>query len=210
MSLTQQTVTQRTVTQQTVTQQTDHEPSSASAGHGQGGFTLLEILIATTLFLFVMMIAAQVLLEANTLLIRSSNEERNILPGAALALVRHDIHNATNQGGFPNTPWFSTPLVLQHQDGATVYAIDDNCLMRKSINEDTVVIGERCILKNAVSLKWRYADNQVLEVQVDTTIWEEPSGVARLDDLRMRSGRTTIRSHSLTALARGSKQGAAW
>lgn len=177
----------------------------------QDGFSLLELTIATTIMLFVIMIGSQVLLESQRLLVRSNREFLNNLPSMSLAILRADIYNAQELTGIETTPWVSVPMVLKARKGTAVYTIiDGGCLEREWFNQDHISLGARCVLRDVQGFSWRFVADSLIEVRVEIRETEEPSGIARLDEIRKRKGGFETRAYSLSAYGRGSRKGRQW
>lgn len=140
-------------------------------GRPQGGFSLIELMVATLVTLVAMAIAAGLLVEARKLFAAAGREQRDPEVELAVAWLRADVGAASNHFGLP--PWnnvSSGPLVLDlHQAGLVRYELDmkRGRLMRTAIGPDGTVRSRRAVLSRAVAWEWTELGSGLLAFELD-------------------------------------------
>ena len=131
-----------------------------SARRGEAGFTLIELVISTTLLLLAVLLACDLFDESGRLLqhsVRRAQDPWTLLAGE---LLRNDLRGATPPGGDPIrcVHW---PLVLRTDEGLVIWSrSDDGKLVR------TAGGSEHAYLQNVRSFCWRTPGGGAVEVRV--------------------------------------------
>jgi prepilin-type N-terminal cleavage/methylation domain-containing protein len=140
-----------------------HAPSRSPAGGGrQGGFTLVEMLIALLVMLVGMLIVADLLDESARLLHHSVRRSRDGFATLAGELLRNDLRGAVvapaNDGS-----WEHAPLRLVTGDGAVTWR-----RRGQDVERDAGGAG-RSLLRRVTAFRWRVLrgpDGAAVEVEI--------------------------------------------
>ncbi len=131
-------------------------PSRALEAPRQDGFTLVELVIATTLLLLTLMLGLQ-LIQANQRQMRSVDATlEEAVVEAGVERIRRDLRSA-QRVTLIVPRWIDAPLVLELGNGAqVVYVRDDRGLVRREIStrpgaEDSELV----LLRSVEDFRWR-------------------------------------------------------
>lgn len=132
----------------------------------QGGFTVIELLVSTTLLMLVMLIALQMLAEAGRLLSSAQVELAEPSERITTQWLRRDVQGASGLGRvvFLPTP---DPLELRgHQEGIVRYEKVGSDLDRVIVAPDGEEIGRRTVLRRVAVWRWRALNSGLVEVEI--------------------------------------------
>jgi hypothetical protein len=128
----------------------------------EAGFTLLEVVLATSLLLLALGLAAGLLRESGLLLAAARHESLEAAPELVLAQLRSDIQRSRGLGGG------AAPgeLVLAFADGSRLrWLVREETLVRERESAEGV-LEERGYLRGATRLTWTTSDGCLLDVAV--------------------------------------------
>ncbi|MBZ0110999.1 MAG: prepilin-type N-terminal cleavage/methylation domain-containing protein [Thermoanaerobaculia bacterium] len=166
----------------------------------RGGFALIEMMISIFLFLVLLLIAADLLLESSRILHHSSRRATNPMPEFAAETLRQDLRGATGVHGSTGL-WSPDPLRLGLASGETiVWSVDDF---------QRLVRSERPYLAAVDSWRWRQLSPRLVEVEVR---FSAPGGETYLRHAaspRPRNARPTSEVIRLVVALRGAG-GSGW
>jgi len=132
----------------------------------QRGFTLVELLVSTTILLLVMLIAIQALGEAGRLFSRAQTELADPSINLATQWLRRDVQGASGLGRLVLLAT-SGPLDLRgHQEGILRYETVGTDLDRVIVTTDGKEIGRRTVLRGVTGWKWRALNSGLVEVEI--------------------------------------------
>ena len=132
----------------------------------QGGFSLIELLLSTTILMLVLLIALQMLAEAGRLLSSAQVE----LAGSPVKLVtqwlRRDVQGASELGRLVLLTT-TGPLELRgHQEGTLRYERVGADLDRVIVATGGKEIGRRTVLRGVSGWQWRALSPGLVEVEI--------------------------------------------
>lgn len=178
----------------------------------EAGFTVLELTIASVLFLLGLLLATQLLLESQRMLVHVAAEQRNVLPEYALRLLRRDLHNSREILS-PGLGWSGDQLLLRTRDGTgdvqVRYRLDGDCLERAVAEPGEELVG-RCLLREVVSWRWRSLSTDLVEAELALTAQRAPRGSLLLSDPRLHRSQPSITRLRVTAAQRAALRGSAF
>lgn len=171
------------------------------------GFTLVELLIAATLLLLVLLLAGQVLLESQRMLLRTAAELESGPSELAVALLHSDLQSAGPVAIAPS-PWTAAALELHgHPDGRVVWELRDSRLVRVIRDAGGEEVERRVVLQQVASWRWRALLPRLVDVHFGLEQRQAPRGPAIL--ARRPATRTVLREERLRVALRGAG-GLAW
>lgn len=171
------------------------------------GFTLVELLVALTILLLVLMLAGQVLLESQRMLLRTAAELEDGPTELALALLESDLQSAVSVTG-PRLVWSGAPLRLEgHPDGRLRWAVRGSRLERVLVDERGRELKRRVVLREVASWRWRSISPRLVDVALEVAQTSAPRGPALL--ARRASVRRHLQAETLRVALRGAG-GRAW
>lgn len=165
------------------------------------GFTLVELMIATAIFLLVLLLTGQILLESQRMLLRTAAELETGPTELAVALLESDLQSAHAVDGWPMI-WSSSTLVLiDHPDGPLRWEVRESRLERVLLDERGREVSRRVVLRDVAAWRWRSLLPRLVDVEIGVRQAKAPRGPALL----ARSGRirTELRRESLRVALRG-------
>lgn len=124
------------------------------------GFTLVEVAIATLVFLLVLLVTNGLLIESLRRFSLSGRELREPQELLALRLLREDLHAAATP--IPSLP--SDPLIARQADGFAVWQVVDHRLERRLYALDGSDLGRRPMLDEMVSFRWQVTAPGLTEI----------------------------------------------
>lgn len=148
--------------------------SQRSRQRCEDGFTLIEILVAMTVLLVVLLIANGLLLESVRIFSNSGQELRDPAAELALRLLREDVRAAAPiLSPHPQ----SGPLVCQRLERFESWSVVDGRLERRGYTLDGDDLGARQMIDRVVSFRWWSADWGLVEVEI---VRRKPSGASAI------------------------------
>lgn len=132
----------------------------------QGGFALIEMLVATIILMLVMLIAIQMLAQAGRLLASTQVELAEPSVDLATQWLRRDVQGASELG---HVTFLATPGPLElwgHQEGILRYEKVGGNLDRVLVATDGEEIGRRTVLRRVSGWRWRALNSGLVEVEV--------------------------------------------
>jgi hypothetical protein len=167
---------------------------------GEGGFTLVELSVATLLLLLVLLMATQLLLETQRIFVRMNAEAQNPIAELAWAQLRSDVHKAVAlPGGLVGS---GGRLDLAQPSGTVRYLRMGEDLQRLVLAPDgTTILGRRTLLRGVVSWNWQSLAG-VLMIEITHRAQEIPRG-AQLVAPPQRQVEQTLETRSFWFAPRG-------
>lgn len=139
--------------------------------HGEGGFTLVEVAIATLVFLLVLLVTNGLLIESLRLFSLAGRELREPQELAALRLLREDLHAAETP--VPSLP--TDPLLARQADGFALWQLVGHRLERHLLALDGTDRGRRPMLDGMIAFRWQVTAPGLTEV---TLVRRRPLGAS--------------------------------
>lgn len=127
---------------------------SGTAARDERGFTLVEVAVATLLFLLVLLVTNGLLVESLRIFSLAGRELRQPNELLALRQLREDLHAALPPGP-PDPIATSQPLVARQADAIAVWQLVDERLERRLWSLDGTDLGARPMLDGMISCRWR-------------------------------------------------------
>lgn len=166
----------------------------------RSGFALIEMMVSMVLFLALLLIAVDLLLESSRVLHHSSRRARNPIPEYAAEALRNDLRGAAGVGGSTGS-WSPDPIPLGLPSGGTVlWGVDEF---------QRLVRSGRPYLAAVESWRWRRLSHRLVEVEIR---FSAPGGEAYLRHAvgpRPHNGRATSETIRLVVALRGAG-GSGW
>lgn len=180
--------------------------AAVTSARRDGGFTLVEVLVAAALLTAVALLSAELVIQSTKLIDSAARATRN--PDLVLATqwIRRDCYETLAVVGSP-FGWTSDPLVLTRQDGGrVVFAVDDDELTRTDARPGAVAADTRVLLRGVVGWRWRVDDGVAVRLEIGSLVnpqaHENLTGVA--------TGRVARRTERLVLALRGRPGGRGW
>ena len=138
--------------------------------YSSGGFSLLELVVATLLLSLVMLIASQVLLDTQRFAALAQQELTP--PDAGLALLRlrgdarasNSIRTRTREG----QRRLELTGAADRGRGKILYFLDDEELIREVVDRSGSGISRGTLLRGVEYFRWRRIDRGLLEIELQT------------------------------------------
>lgn len=136
------------------------------------GFTLLEVLVSTTILMFVALVAVQMLAEAGRLFGSAQIELTSPSADLTTRWLRRDVQGASELGSL-SFQLTSGPLELRgHREGVIRYERVGDELERVLVAPNGEEMGRRTTLRGVSGWQWRALSSGVVEVQI---VWQRRS-----------------------------------
>ncbi len=190
----------------------------------EAGFTILELVIASTVLLVVLLLAGQILVESRRMMHRSALNRTDRAPESALTLLRRDIHAARAIDGAAPIVFTSETLTLVLPQSVIAYRlaigkteeVEDleemrrGCLYRTVWNEKGELVGRRCALAGVSSFRWRQLGSNLVEVEAKRLLEHSTPGTQLMADNRFFKDGLQEDDFRMIAALRGGRNGASW
>ena len=135
------------------------EPTAAR--HAEAGFTLVELLVACTVMLVALLLAAQLLEESGRILAHSVPRERDPWAPLTREWLHDDLRAASPPAAGMGVPQHG-PLLLDLSSGTeVVWQRLGTTLVRAEVGGST-----RTLLQQVDGFRWRLVSDRVVEVEV--------------------------------------------
>lgn len=172
----------------------------------QGGFTLVELLVAATLLTAVALLSAQLVVQSTRLMDTTARATRNPDLVIATQWIRRDLYEAVSVVG-GTYGWTDNPLVVTAQHGGWVaFALVEGELVRTDARPGSVETETRVLLRGVLGWRWRIDDGRTLKLEfgalANPHAHENLTGAATY--------RVSRRTERLTFALRAKPGGASW
>lgn len=165
------------------------------------GFTLVELLVALAVLLLVLLLAGQILLESQRMLLRTAAELEGGPTELAISLLESDLQSARSIAN-PRLLWTGAPLRLEgHPDGRLRWEVRDSRLERVLSDARDRDLERRVVVREVVTWRWRSIPPRLVDVALGVARTRAPRGPALL--ARGAGTRRELREESLRVALRG-------
>ncbi len=117
----------------------------------ESGFTLIEVVVSTLVFLLVLLVTNGLLVESLRIFSNSGRELREPGTELALRLLREDLHASVPIGAGVST---HLGLRCRRPDRSEVWEMDGNRLVRRTYDLDNNLLGTRPMLDGMIGFEW--------------------------------------------------------
>ena len=169
--------------------------SNTAIGRSEGGFSLLELVVAGGLLALALLMASQILLESQRLMTRTNRSLVGDSDAFASALIEADLRAGSyvtlSSPEVLAGEWVQEPLeILKRSGERIVYEQSDGSLVRRSIDATGAETGARTVQRTSERWTWRALNRRLFEVRIERRVPSVPRGAALLQDRERRVERT--------------------
>ena len=167
----------------------------------EAGFSLVELLIALLLLVWILALAGQLLVESGRIHASVARELRETDDRFTLRLLRADLRSGVPAGA-SSAPWTSEPLALRDGDRAIAWGVEDGRLVRALAQGGEPAVA-RVQLDRVVALRWRVPFPGLIDVEL-VRFRGERAPLARVLSAEWRRRGETLEVATLSVAARRS------